>query len=56
MRDDYQSQAWADHHGELSAAIGRLFHAIGHSLDRLNAQQFDAPWRHRSKTGTAARR
>jgi hypothetical protein len=55
MRDDYQSTAWVDHHGELSAAIGRFFHAIGHSLNRLNAQQFDAPWRPRSKTEAAIR-
>ncbi|QNA83443.1 hypothetical protein G4G27_05075 [Sphingomonas sp. So64.6b] len=55
MRDDYQSAAWADHHGELSAAVDRLFHAIGHTFNRLNAQQFDAPWRPRSKTRTAAR-
>ena len=46
MRDDYLSADWARHHREASGALHRLFKAVAVSLARLNAIQYDAPWKH----------
>lgn len=45
MRDDFLSRDWADHHGEMSSGITKLFRIITESFERLHAYQFDAPWR-----------
>lgn len=45
MRDDYLSRDWADHHHRTSGGLAALFAAIGTGLARLNAYEFDAPWR-----------
>ncbi len=46
MRDDYLSADWARHHGHVAASFNKLAASIAKSLARLNAYQFDAPWRH----------
>lgn len=46
MRDDYLSTDWARHHRETSRAIHKLAHRAWIAMARLNAIQFDAPWRH----------
>ncbi|WP_160296695.1 hypothetical protein [Sphingomonas sp. ERG5] len=51
MRDDFHSQAWADHHGDLTSAINKAFRGFMVGFERLNALQFDAPWR----SGTQAK-
>jgi hypothetical protein len=45
MNMDFDGPTWADHHDKLSDAIGVLATAIGHAFDRLQAYQYDAPWR-----------
>lgn len=45
MRDDYLSADWADHHRQASRAIHKLVHRAWLAMIRLNAIQFDAPWR-----------
>lgn len=44
MSHDYESAAWADHHADLSAGLHRLFEALAHAFERLNAIEYDAPW------------
>ena len=50
MTDDFLSRAYADNHQHLSdgiaAAIGSALTAMRIGFDRLNAYQFDAPWKH----------
>ncbi len=54
MRDDYLTQDYADRRPTMTASIAALFRAIGIGLARLNARQFDAPWRPRAlPCGTA---
>lgn len=45
MHDDYLSAAWAAHHRSTSSTIHKLFRDFVHAMARLNARQFDAPWR-----------
>ena len=46
MDRDYASAVWADNHRHLSTGIGRFFKSIAHAFRRLNAIEYDAPWRH----------
>lgn len=50
MRDDYLSADWARHHGSVTDNFNKLVTTIATSLARLNAYQFDAPWRHEPRT------
>lgn len=45
MRDDFLTRDWADNHNRLSGSINKVIAAIGHGFVRLNAKQFDAPWK-----------
>jgi len=56
MRDDYLSAEWSSGHHQLSAAIHKAIKLVAQSFDRLNAYQFDAPWRDRSHRRTSAGR
>ncbi|MEO7679642.1 MAG: hypothetical protein ABIS14_02970 [Sphingomonas sp.] len=49
MRDDYLDRSWADHHHKLGIGFDKLFTAFMVSMERLTVQQFDAPWREKSK-------
>jgi len=46
MERDYDSAAWADNHQHVSNGFARLFKSIKHAFKRLNAIEYDAPWRH----------
>jgi hypothetical protein len=46
MDRDYASAVWADNHRHLSTGIVRFFKSIAHAFRRLNAIEYDAPWRH----------
>lgn len=50
MRDDFLTRDWADSHDRVPASINALIHAIAHGLRRLNARQFDAPWKHEPRS------
>jgi hypothetical protein len=56
MRDDYLSADWANSHGQFTTAFGALLRAISTAFERLNAIQFDAPWKHEPAIGATARR
>lgn len=45
MCEDYSSIDWADHHSALSSAIARAVDKLAYAFKRLNAIQYDAPWR-----------
>jgi hypothetical protein len=45
MRDDFHSQAWAENHRQLSTAIHKLGRSVFAVFEKLQALQFDAPWR-----------
>lgn len=45
MRDDFLTSGWADHRGGLIDGLHKLLVLTRQSFDRLNAYQFDAPWR-----------
>jgi len=45
MHDDFHSPEWADHHHRVSDMIHKLFAATMAAFQRLNEDQFDAPWR-----------
>ena len=46
MRDDFLGRDWADNHHSLSDGIHKLFKAMAVGFERLNAYQFDSPWKH----------
>ena len=46
MDRDYASAAWADNHQHLSTVIRRFFKSMAHVFKRLNAIEYDAPWRY----------
>ena len=53
MNHDFYGPAWADNHAKLGDAFAAFFaaaaRAIGGAFERLNAYQYDAPWRRRTK-------
>ena len=52
MNHDFYGPAWADNHAKLGDAFAAFFAAaagaIGGAFERLNAYQYDAPWRRRT--------
>ncbi len=46
MRDDFLTADWGRHHGDFTTGIRTLLRTLDRSLRRLNALQFEAPWRH----------
>ncbi|MEG3088636.1 hypothetical protein [Sphingomonas sp. PB4P5] len=55
MRDDFLGRDWADNHHSLSDGIHKLFKTMAIGLQRLNAYQFDAPWKHAPRRDKTAR-
>ena len=45
MRDMLEARAWADHGHAFSQSVADLFAAARTAFERLNAIQFEAPWR-----------
>ena len=45
MRDLIEARAWADHGHAFSESMASLLAAARTAFERLNAIQFDAPWR-----------
>lgn len=46
MIDDVLTRSWADNHAKSSSGIHKLVEGFFHAMERLNAYQFHAPWRH----------
>lgn len=45
MRDMIEAREWADHGHALSESLANVLAAAWVAFQRLNAIQFDAPWR-----------
>lgn len=49
MTDDFLTREWTDHRqqfsGQLAAAIRAALTAMRIGFERLNAKEFDAPWK-----------
>lgn len=45
MRDGIDGRVWAEHHQSFSDSIGGFLGRVYASFERLNAIQYDAPWR-----------
>lgn len=45
MQSDFESAAWAESHKRMSDTIGALIDKAAYAFRRLNAIQYDAPWR-----------
>ena len=45
MRDDFYSRTWSERGSEVSEAIVRFLRLLAVSFERLNAIQFEAPWK-----------
>ncbi|MEA3004297.1 MAG: hypothetical protein QOH81_3085 [Sphingomonadales bacterium] len=45
MRDLLEARLWAEHGHAFAKSVADLFAAANTGLQRLNAIQFDAPWR-----------
>lgn len=56
MRDDFLSADWAHGHRQLTDGLRALFRTISVALARLNAIQYDAPWKHDPAIGGVAER
>lgn len=48
MNEDFSRLEWADHHLVLSSGIANALTQIGIAMKKLNAYQYDAPWRKRA--------
>lgn len=48
MDRDFGGANWAQNHQHLSDGISALFHKLAYGFRRLQAIQYDAPWRHKS--------
>ena len=48
MRDLIEARAWADHGHAFSESMAGYLAAAWTAFQRLNAIQYDAPWRHHS--------
>lgn len=49
MRDEMDGRIWAEHHEAYSNGVTALIETLKASFTRLNAIQFDAPWRQSTK-------
>jgi hypothetical protein len=45
MRDDFLSDGWARDHRKVGRDFHKLVKHVGRAWGRLNAIQYDAPWR-----------
>ena len=45
MNRDFESAAWAGGHHQLSGAVAAFVDKTADAFRRLQARQFDAPWR-----------
>ena len=50
MDHDFAGRTWAEHHHQSSQAIASLIDKVAYVFKRLNALQYDAPWRHSRRT------
>jgi hypothetical protein len=50
MDHDFTGRTWAEHHQQSSASIAALIDKVAYAFKRLNALQYDAPWRHARRT------
>jgi hypothetical protein len=48
MNEDFSSKVWAGNHHVMSAGIAKALADIGVAMQKLNAYQYDAPWRKRA--------
>jgi hypothetical protein len=46
MRDEIDSRLWVAHHQAFSDTVGAFLARLGEGFRRLQAIQYDAPWRH----------
>jgi hypothetical protein len=49
MDRDFDGTAWAQSHHQLSDAIGVLIDKLAYGFKRLQAIQYDAPWKRRQR-------
>lgn len=53
MRDEIDGRIWVDHHAAFSEDLATFFAtlaaSVGSAFERLNAIEFDAPWRRDSR-------
>ncbi len=47
MNHDFESDTWANNHGELGEAVARLIDKVAYAFERLAAIEYDAPWERR---------
>jgi hypothetical protein len=45
MRDEFDGRMWVEHHASFSDAVGGFLGRLYASFERLQAIQYDAPWR-----------
>ena len=45
MNHDFADRIWAENHQQSSHAIADLIDKVAYAFKRLNALQYDAPWR-----------
>jgi hypothetical protein len=50
MDHDFAGRTWAEHHHRSSNAIAALIEKLAYAFERLNALQYEAPWRHIGRT------
>jgi hypothetical protein len=55
MRDEFLGRDWADNHQAMSLDLHKLFKKIVFGFKRLNARQFDAPWKQARRNRSAVR-
>jgi hypothetical protein len=51
MRDEMDARLWVEHHEQFSSGLADLFAKAREGLARLNAIQFDAPWKRDAARG-----
>ncbi len=45
MQSDFEGSTWADNRHHLSEAVGAAIDKLYYAFKRLQARQYDAPWR-----------
>jgi hypothetical protein len=48
MNEDFSREEWAANHLVVSTGIANALKQIGIAMKKLNAYQYDAPWRKRA--------
>ena len=55
MIEDFASREWAENHQRFSEDVVNALRNLWRGFERLNAAQFDAPWRRRQSACKLAR-